>query len=217
MSARPSKSSLHLEVLTPPQREVLRLLAPHVIREGFYLGGGTALALRLGHRRSVDFDWFREKGIPDPLRCARDLQSRGLPLEVERTDPDTLHALVRGVRVTLLAYPYPLLQPAAESPQLGSRLASLDDLAAMKLAAVSQRGIRRDFFDVEALGRAGLDLPRMLSLYQAKYGVRDVGHVLAALTYFDDAERDPEPVLDAKRDWESVKATLRESVKRYAG
>lgn len=86
----------------------------------------------------------------------------------------------------------------------------------MKLSAVAQRGARKDFLDVYAIGRHGLRLRQMIGLYQEKYGIRDVGHVLAGLSYTDDAEREPMPVMLVPVDWNEVKTMLRSWVKEYA-
>ena len=78
----------------------------------------------------------------------------------------------------------------------------------MKLAAVAQRGSRKDFVDVFALGRR-FGLGDMLAFYRKKYGVEDVGHVLVALAYFDDADRERTPLLLQRQSWRDVKATIR--------
>jgi predicted nucleotidyltransferase component of viral defense system len=78
---------------------------------------------------------------------------------------------------------------------MGCQLASLDDLTAMKLAAISQRGSRKDFLDIYELGIKHAPLKRMLELYEQKYAVDDIGHVLLGLSYFDDAEREPMPMV----------------------
>jgi hypothetical protein len=90
--------SLHLEVLDASSRRALERIGPGASRRGFYLAGGTALALQLGHRRSVDFDWFREGPIEDPAGPARDLG-----VEARRTSEDTLHAVAEGVAVSFSA------------------------------------------------------------------------------------------------------------------
>jgi len=208
----PEESDLHAAILPAELRAALARLGAPASERGFYLAGGTALALQLGHRRSVDLGWFREGAIPAPLALAADLQ-----LEVQSTSKDTLHALADGARLSFFGYRYPLLRELVPAPGLGCGLASTADIAAMKLAAVAQRGARKDFYDLVALGRAGMELADMLACYREKFSVRDVGHVLVALTWFDDAERDPEPLLETGDDWEQAKATLRARAKQYAG
>jgi hypothetical protein len=197
---------LHREALGRSQRSLLTRLAPLARQHGFYLAGGTALALQLGHRRSVDFDWFREDPIDDPLRLAAELRTPRFRLETERVERGTLHGRAGGIRVSFLEYRYPLLRPPLEVE--GLRLAALEDIAAMKLAAVAQRGSKKDFIDVFALGRRfGLD--DMLASYRKKYGVEDVGHVLVSLAYFDDADRERTPMLLQRQSWPGIKATIR--------
>jgi hypothetical protein len=201
---------LHREALGRSQRSLLPRLAPLAREHGFYLAGGTALALQLGHRRSVDFDWFREAPIDDPLLLAADLRNPDFRLETDRVEKGTLHGRASGVRVSFLEYGYPLLRPLLEVE--GLRLAALEDIAAMKLAAVAQRGSKKDFIDVFALGRRfGLD--DMLASYEKKYGVEDAGHVLVALAYFDDADRERTPMLLQRQPWPDIKATIRSWVR----
>jgi hypothetical protein len=195
----------HLEALGRSQRSVLQKLAPPAQRQGFHLAGGTGLALQLGHRRSVDFDWFREQPIEDPLRLAALLQTPALRLEVDRVEKGTLHCRASGVRVSFLEYRYPQLGPLVELADL--KLAALEDIAAMKLAAVAQRGSKKDFVDIFALGRR-FGLAEMLGFYRAKYGVKDIGHVLVALAYFDDADRERMPTLLRRWNWSTIKSTI---------
>ena len=112
----------------------------------------------------------------------------------------------RGVRVSFLEYRYPRLRPGLA--RSGLVLASLEDIAAMKLAAVTQRGSRKDFVDVFALGRR-FRLEEMLGFYREKYGLEDCGHVLVALSYFDDADGERMPTMIARWSWPSVKAAIR--------
>ena len=154
----------------------------------------------------MDFDWFREEPIDDPLRLAADIRTPDLRLEVDRIEKGTLHGRASGVRVSFLEYGYPLLKPPLEVE--GLRLAALEDIAAMKLAAVAQRGSKKDFIDVFALGRR-FGLADMLAFYRRKYGVGDVGHVLVALAFFDDADRERTPLLLQRLSWTDAKAAIR--------
>ncbi len=206
LGAQDAPVRLHREALGRSQRSLLPRLAPLARQHGFYLAGGTALALQLGHRRSVDFDWFRQEPIDDPLRLAADLRAGDFRFETDRVERGTLHGRASGVRVSFLEYGYPLLRPLREVE--GLRLAALEDIAAMKLAAVAQRGSKKDFVDVFTLGRH-FRLADMLAFYGKKYGVEDVGHVLVALAYFDDADRERTPLLLQRQSWPDVKATIR--------
>ncbi|HEX9943724.1 MAG TPA: nucleotidyl transferase AbiEii/AbiGii toxin family protein [Thermoanaerobaculia bacterium] len=200
--------SLHPEVLTERQRKALRLLGPQSAADGFYLAGGTALALHLGHRRSVDFDWFLEGQLPAPLRLAREIQDRGIPFVTGQVERGTLYGTVHGVRVSFLEFRYRMLDPLVPWPDFGCRLAGLRDLACMKLSAITQRGSKKDFIDLYALGHSGFSLPDMLEWYRAKFEVEDIGHVLYALAYFDDADGERMPRMVWKAEWKEIKRTI---------
>ncbi len=204
----------HEEVLALRQRKVLNVLSAQAARLGLYLGGGTAVALHLGHRRSVDLDWFSEVPVGDVTRLARTLGSDRMPMVVDQIGPGTLHGSVGGVRVSVLEYPYGLLHPPAVWSDYGCPVASLDDLACMKLSAVAQRGSKRDFVDVYAVVREHRPLDELLGLYRRRYGIEDIAHVLQGLVYFDDAERDRMPRMIWDVDWKTVKQAVRGWVKR---
>ena len=203
------------DVLSQAQARTLGRLAPLMAERSFYLAGGTGLALQIGHRRSVDLDWFTEAPLGDPLGLARELQEAGAPLRVTSAERGTLHGTVFKVRVSVFEYRYPLLRPLVRCREPSLRLASLEDIACMKLAAVAQRGSRKDFVDVYALGRT-MPLARMLALYGRKYGIRDLGHLLFALTYFDDAERERMPALLRPWEWATIEESIRRSVAQVA-
>ncbi len=203
----------HPEVLPQQQAAVLPSLARAAVGEGFYLAGGTAVAIRLGHRRSVDFDWFRASDILDPLSFAAELRKQGLSVDVLETRRSTLHAVVGGVRTSFLSYSYPLLRRPETWSATGCSVASLDDLACMKLAAIGQQGARRDFVDLHFILRDGVRLGDLLALYRKKFSVADVAHILVALTYFEDARREPMPTMLVPMNWETLEEKLRRAVK----
>lgn len=86
----------------------------------------------------------------------------------------------------------------------------------MKLSALAQRGSRKDFIDIYALGRSGLSLETMLDHYRRKYAVKDILHVLYGLAYFDDAEGEAPPLLLWDLKWKEVKKTLQGWVAEYS-
>lgn len=201
--------TFHIEILPETQRTVLSSIGPLAEEIGFYLAGGTAVALQLGHRQSVDFDWFTDKSIESPLALAKAFERRGLPLVVDSVATGTLHARLLEVRVTFLEYGYPLLRPLKPWTKYKFHMASLDDLACMKLAAVAGRGAKKDFVDIYALVRRHRPLDELIALYRRKYDLEDVGHLRYALAYFDDAELEPMPKMHEDVSWAEVKRALR--------
>ncbi|HEY3034927.1 MAG TPA: nucleotidyl transferase AbiEii/AbiGii toxin family protein, partial [Streptosporangiaceae bacterium] len=122
-----------------------------------------------------------------------------------------------GVNLSFLRYRYRRLRPLLDWSTVPCRLASLDDLACMKLGAAVQRGTRKDFVDVYALGTAHRPLRELLGLYQRKFGIADPGHVLVGLSYFDDAERSPMPPMLWRVTWKTVRKTIESWVKEITG
>ena len=183
---------------------------------GIYLGGGTALAVYLGHRVSVDLDWFTEKPIHDQLDFAQELKSNGIPFVVSQVDRGTLHGSVHGINVSVLEYRYPSLVPVTHWPEFQCLLASPDDIVCMKLSAIAQRGSKKDFIDLYAIVKTYRNLGEALDLYKTRYAVEDIGHVLYGLAYFDDADREKTPKMLWDVDWETIRESIRDWVKEYA-
>lgn len=196
---------MHLEVLPPAQISVLAVLAPVIEDRSFYLAGGTALALRHGHRRSVDFDFFSASKF-DPRRLANELDDAFGEFELGTADESTLYAYLQGITVSFFYYKYPLLEEP-EPTEWGFGLASDVDLAAMKLEAITGRGTRKDFVDLRLLCRSGLDLDKIFQYFERKYGTRrsERYHRLRALDYFVQAEKDEMPDMLTPFDWEETK------------
>lgn len=183
----PSGFQPRLDVLPPAQRALWDELdgLPH----GFVLYGGTALALRLGHRESIDFDFFAREAI-DPQRLAREL-----PLlagaAIVQVEPNTLSVVVdRGGPVKLSFFGVPAL-PVLAPPDVadGVRIASLLDLAGTKAAVVQVRAEAKDYLDIDALLTAGIRLDTVLRAGRDLYGVGFAAMAtLKALTFFDDGD-----------------------------
>lgn len=205
-----------VEGLSKKQMRVLKALGPHMAAKGFYLAGGTALAIHYGHRVSVDLDWFTRQPFEDGLLLAQTLRNSGLELEIEQVSPGTLHGRIQDVRVTFLQYQYPLLKTFQHWKEMDCDLAALEDLACMKLSAIAQRGARKDFCDLYALGKTSFSLQDMLGFYQKKFGIRDIGSVLYGLVYFDDAENERMPRMLWKATWREIKKTILEWVKNIS-
>ena len=205
------------EVLSETQRTILAPLCELTHSQSFYLGGGTAVALHLGHRRSLDFDWFRPTKIEDPLVLAQQARDGGLAIDRLQVAPGTMHAVIAGVPVSFFEYPYPLISPLTSLNEPFLQIASLDDLGCMKLAAVAQRGSRKDFIDLFAIALQHRPLEDLVHLYQRKYSTSDVAHILAGLAYFDDADDEPSPIMLWDVPWQDIRRQLAQWVKRLAG
>jgi hypothetical protein len=175
--------------------------------ERFYLAGGSAIAAHLHHRRSADLDLFSLSEEVDLAALAHVARAKTGDVEVVSLSDASLRLRVGEVPVDIVRYPYAPL----DTPEVGREgfpVAGLRDLAAMKLAAIARRGLRRDFWDLHAIAGAGLSLRQAADAYVAKFHVAesDLYYVLRALTYFDDAEKDDvyPPGLTRRR-WEQVK------------
>ena len=208
--------TLYFDALNTTQTQVLRQLGPILTKRGFYLAGGTALALQLGHRRSVDFDWFANSGLSDPLQFAEDLRRCGVPFNVSEFADRTLHGRVSRVPVSCFEYRYGLVEEAIEIPEFGVKLASIVDIACMKLAAVAQRGARKDFVDLYWILKEVFSLQQVVEMYCKKYQVDDIAHVLYSLTYFDDADAERSPRLSRPARWSNIKNAFQSWVKAIA-
>jgi len=192
-----------IQALPEPARRNLALLGASDVAAPFYLAGGTAVALHLGHRLSLDLDFFGPMSFD-----ARDLAARLSELghfQLEQITADTLLGELEGVRTSFFRYRYPLI--AEPSSVLGIMVAGLEDLTAMKLDAISQRGTRRDFIDLYFIVQSGLPLPEALQCYRRKYAKVNVDlvHVVKSLAYFADAESEPMPQMLADVSWKAVR------------
>lgn len=179
-----------------------------------YLAGGVAVAAALHHRVSRDLDFFLPRDF-DPARMSEHL-SAGVPeLTVTSSAPGTLYFEIQSVPGSLIAYRYPLLSRPTTNAELAVPVASLDDLACMKLSAIAARGLARDFWDVHALlaaGVAGGSLERALELYRTKYTADDIGHVVRSLVYFGDADSAPLPRGLSPSEWQRIQRDFERQV-----
>lgn len=187
------------------------------MQQHFYLVGGTTVALYLGHRHSVDLDCFTGEDIPDTMLLAQNIRDKGIPFTTGQIERGTLHGTISGVRVSFLEYKYPLIKPLITWQKAACQLASLEDLTSMKLSALTQRGSKKDFVDIYALGLRHFRLRDMIRFYQQKYSVEDVSHVLYGLSYFDDADKERLPKMFWDADWKIIKKTIQGWVKEVAG
>lgn len=194
---------MFLHTLPAPARQLLGQIGQLESAAEFYLAGGSAAALHLGHRISVDLDFFcRQNFQPEPL--VQQVASLG-HLVIQQQSPSTVLGLLNDVRVSFFAYPYPVLEPCV--PCEGAPVASLLDISLMKWIAVAQRGRKRDFVDLFFICQSGRALASLLKEIPRKFPeiTYPAYHLLRSLTYFDDAEQDPNPQMLLPWDWTTTK------------
>lgn len=175
----------------------------------FDLVGGTALALQIGHRNSIDIDLFSQKQF-DPNQLINALGS-SFSLEVSLNTTNTLLTFVNGVKVDFITHSYPYVNPPITEE--GIRYLSLQDIAAMKLNAISNSGKRlKDFIDIYFL-LEHYSLHEMIGFYATKYPNFNPLIPLRAVSYFDDIDPaiDP-PKLRAKLPLDKIKKRISDSV-----
>ena len=176
----------------------------------FYLAGGSAVALHLGHRISNDVDLFSASDKVNLQSLRRRITTKARAEVVSLSDA-SLRLVLESASVDIVKYPYPLLEPPRSGPH-GFPVAGLRDLAAMKLATIAGRGLRRDFWDLFEINRKAIPLAEAVESYLARFGLGepDVYHLARALTYFVDAERDPLfPLGLTQTKWERIKSFFR--------
>ncbi len=203
----------HPEVLPDAWVRAAEDLAGRCVLDGFYLAGGTGLALQYGHRRSVDLDLFREREF-ESARLG-DLLRGQQGLERVALQKGTAHLTLHGVKVSLLHYPYPVLFPLRSYS--GLLVADPRDIGCMKIQAIGDRGSRRDFVDLYLVAsRHGLG--DVFDCFAKKYAsvAYSRTHYLKALTYFADAEAEPMPAMLIPLEWKTVTGYFRTESPRLA-
>jgi hypothetical protein len=208
----------HWDTVTPQLRETLRLVSQQAFADRFYLAGGTALALQIGHRPSCDLDFFSEHDeLLDASRHAivAALEQQAA-VEVREDVIGNLLLKVNQLSVGFFSYGYPLLE-AVTAPSL-PRLASLPDIGLMKMDALMMRGARKDFIDLYCLAQT-MPLDQLLALRPRKYPRASNFEImlLESLTNFDNAARDVMPRLLEPLDWNQIKASFEAEARRLMG
>ena len=200
---------LHLETIEPKTLELLRKLQSLSIFENSRLVGGTALALQLGHRKSIDLDIFGKiAATPEEIH---ETCSEVGSFEISKTSKNINIYWVDGIKVDCVNYPYEWLEECRVLD--GVRLASISDIAAMKISAIINRGTKKDFIDLHFLLKE-MSLNHILDLYDQKYTDGSRFIAIKSLTYFEDAESDPMPYMFEDVIWEDVKKSIIAAVRK---
>jgi len=198
--------------LAAATRKNLKILKNKSFMGQFYLAGGTVVALYFGHRRSFDLDFFSEENFD--VHALR-LELENIGAITDRVEEDTYLGRLNNEKISFFKYPYPTIERTIIWN--GIKLASKEDLIAMKIEAISNRGARRDFVDLYVLC-SELSLSDAISLYEKKYKTSgsNLPHILRSLVYFEDAEKDPELEFLKNLQWEDAKFFFEKETEQLA-
>ena len=195
--------------ISKEMREVMSHFSGTEIGSCFYLAGGTALALQLGHRLSVDLDFFSPTENIPSIRSV--LAEALAPFEPVLADTSwgNLGFLAQGVQIGFYGYGYPLVTKPRNAD--GTFLASISDIGLMKLDAWLSRASRKDFYDLYAICEK-MTLRELFDLAQKKHiSSRDFeAQVVKRLAFFERADAEENPILLKEVSWEKVKSFFRE-------
>ncbi|MBR0314753.1 MAG: nucleotidyl transferase AbiEii/AbiGii toxin family protein [Bacteroidales bacterium] len=198
---------LQFKTIEPGTLKLLKeLQSLHFLQEA-RLVGETALALQLGHRKSIDLDYFGKIDVePESLRK---ILSETHSITIVQESKDINIYLIDGIKVDFVNYRYSWIDAPVNDN--GVVLAGIKDIAAMKINAVIGRGTKKDFIDLFFLLRR-FTLQEMLDMYIQKYPEGSLFIAMKSLSYFEDAESDPMPVMLSPADWNTVKAKIRKAI-----
>lgn len=193
------------DVILPETLALLIQIQQDTFFDNFFLVGGTALALQIGHRLSIDLDFFTTKPF-DNLQLESYL-GRQYNFSTDYVAVNTLKGFIRNIKVDFLTHAFPLVRPLVREDNLA--LASLEDIGAMKLNAISHSGNRqKDFYDLYFL-LEHISLLVMLNAYESKYSNSNPIIPLKAITWFEDIDFELEkPMLASVVTFEAVKKRL---------
>lgn len=198
--------NFHEKAITTSCQKALQFLRQQDFINNYYLAGGTALALQIGHRLSTDLNWFStvSKLLPSEREEIIQVLQTGHQLHIISEQDGMLFMRLFDTDVSFIYQQHALLRETINYQQI--KLASPIDIGLMKLAAVNSRGTRRDFVDLYCL-QDNIPLEQLLELAEEKYANRPNFLAIAAraLAYFEDAEQQPMPRMYIDVQWKDVK------------
>lgn len=194
---------IHPETLPKETEETFYLMRSVPEIGQFYLAGGTALSLQIGHRISQDLDFFSAQEFNESMLMQK-LSAIG-EFQLEKNERQTIIGILNGTKISFLGYNYPLLAPLKNDGNIN--IADIIDIACMKIDAISNRGAKRDFIDVYFIIQEFFPLKNILEYFNKKYASLNynVMHVKKSLVYFEDADNEPMPKMLKMANWDEIK------------
>lgn len=202
---------MHTEAINKKTKRIFEEIGSlDVIKKNFYLAGGTALALIYGHRKSIDLDFFTRENF-DNKKILKEIK-KNFDIKILSQEDDTLHILIDNVKLSFFKYDYKVLFPFVKYNK-DINLASPIDIGCMKIDAISDRGLKKDFIDLFFILKE-YKLSELLDYFEKKYKNNDYSslHILKSLVYFDKADANPSPIMLRSVDWRVVKKEIEKEV-----
>ncbi len=201
---------LYYKTIEPETLGVLRKIQQIEELSNVRLVGGTALALQIGHRKSIDIDLFGTIKA-DNIAIIQKLKEIGKVIIIQNSKNINIY-LVNNIKVDIVNYPYPWLKN--EKVEDNILLADIKDIAAMKISAITGRGTKKDFIDLYFLLKR-YTLKEILDFYMQKYDDASMFMAIKSLAYFKDADENEQPEMIIQAEWNEVKRTIETELKNY--
>lgn len=193
---------LHIEAVKPATLGLLNEIVLFPELNNFYLVGGTALALQIGHRLSIDLDFFTNYDFDIEI-IEELLQNKYQNCKtLVKVANSTLIMSINEIKVDFIKYRYPIIDEILVHENI--KMFGKKDIAAMKLSAISQRGEKKDFYDLYYLLN-DYSFNEMLLFFSMKYKQTELIHIIKSITYFDDADTSFEVQSLKSLNWDKVK------------
>jgi hypothetical protein len=205
---------LHVETIEPGTLSLLKRLMQLPELSGFSLVGGTALALKFGHRNSIDLDLFSEENFDHETihTVLQNIFHHHLSYTGTRSKWGVF-CMINGVKIDIVYFPHKRIQPVEQRDVI--RIYSDDDLMAMKVNAILRRGQKKDFWDIAEL-LEHYSMQQMIDCYYKKFPSQMLYiSIPQALTYFVDAHSSETPVSFKGQTWASVQAFIQKQVRDF--
>ena len=185
-------------------RESLVLLKKIPEINNFYLAGGTALSWQIGHRISIDLDFFIKEDF-SPQYLLQTLEKNGVILTDISTNTFTLRGFHDKCEISFIKFPYILIDQLKIND--GINIAQLKDIGLMKILAIADRGFRKDFIDLYFISKFHISLQELFDLFPIKYGINKFNtyHYIKSITFFENAEKPTDLKLLKSVNWKDVK------------
>ena len=201
---------LQISSIQPSTLELLINLQKTDLLKATRLVGGTALALQLGHRLSIDLDFFGQVA-GDTKQIGMKIAAEGFDVKLESNSKNIHIFQINGVKTDIVNYKYGWIDKIIEEE--GVRLAGMKDIVAMKIAAITNRGSKKDFVDIYFLLKH-FSMKEIMDLYFEKYPDGSVFLACKSLLYFADAENQVMPKMLIPTNWEDVKERIIAEIKQ---